>query len=169
MFDKRSTGELVGRLTGDAQLISSAVTSNVSDGLRSAITSIIGVSMMLYVSPKLTLVGLSIIPPVAAMAIVYGRFLKKISTAVQDSVAVLNTMAEERISNIRTVKAFAQENREVEKYSLKLQNTLRLCYKESFYRGIFFGLTGLSGNIIIFAVLYYGGVMVSESAITIVN
>lgn len=169
MFDKRSTGELVGRLSGDAQLVSSAVTTNISDGLRSSIMTVAGVSMMVYMSPELALVGLSTVPPVVGMAIMYGRFIKKISRQVQDSIADLNVIAEERISNIRTVKAFAQEGNEIKKYSIKLEDLLKLCYKESLYKGIFYGMTGLSGNAIILSVLYYGGVMVSNSSITVGN
>ncbi|KAI4497024.1 hypothetical protein M0802_007770 [Mischocyttarus mexicanus] len=169
MFDTKSTGELVGRLTGDAQLVSYAVTSNVSDGLRSLIMTASGVSMMFYISPQLALVGLSVVPVVAGIAIINGRYLKKISRSVQDSLAVLNTEAEERISNIRIVKANAQEMQEVERYSSKLQVVLKLCYKESLYRGIFFSMTGLSGNVIILSALYYGGVMISDSTLTIGN
>lgn len=167
MFDRESTGELVGRLSGDTQLISSAVTSNVSDGLRSAIMAISGVSMMFYVSPSLALLGLAIVPPVAIIAVIWGRVLKKISKDLQSGFAVVNTTAEERISNIRTVKAFAQEGREIDRYSAKLQDVLKLCYKESLYRGMFFGMTGLSGNAIALSVLYNGVFMVSNSEITI--
>ncbi|EFN84873.1 ATP-binding cassette sub-family B member 10, mitochondrial [Harpegnathos saltator] len=167
MFDKRSTGELVGRLSGDTQLISSAVTSNVSDGLRSAVMAVTGVSMMFYVSPSLALLGLSIVPPVVAVAAVWGRVLKKISKNLQNSFAVLNATAEERISNIRTVKAFAQEEREIDRYSARMRDVLTLCYKESLYRGLFFGMTGFSGNAIILSVLYNGVFMVSSGDITI--
>ncbi|XP_063976286.1 ATP-binding cassette sub-family B member 10, mitochondrial-like [Diachasmimorpha longicaudata] len=169
MFDKVSTGELVGRLTGDAQLVSSAVTSNISDGLRSSIMTAAGVSMMFYVSPQLAFVGLAMVPPIVGLAIVYGRFIKKISREVQNSLAVLNTTAEERISNIRTVKAFAQETTEIKRYSQRLEDLLSLCYSESWYRGVFFGLTGFSGYVIILSVLYYGGVMLADSAITVGN
>lgn len=169
MFDKRSTGELVGRLTEDAQLVSSSVTNNVSDGLRYSVMSVAGISMMVYVSPQLAIVGLSIVPLFAGTAIVYGRFLKKISKDMQNSMAVLNTTAEERITNIRTVKAFAQEIREVEHYDSKLKDVLQLCYKESLYRAIFFGMAGFSGNAIILSVLYYGGLLVTDSSLTIGN
>ncbi|XP_014481055.1 PREDICTED: ATP-binding cassette sub-family B member 10, mitochondrial [Dinoponera quadriceps] len=167
MFDKGSTGELVGRLSGDTQLISSAVTSNVSDGLRSAIMAVTGVSMMFYVSPTLALLGLAIVPPVVAVAAVWGRVLKRVSKELQNSVAVLNATAEERIGNIRTVKAFAQEEREIDRYCGKLRDVLALCYKESLYRGLFFGMTGLSGNAIVLSVLYNGVFMVSSGDITI--
>ncbi|XP_066603894.1 ATP-binding cassette sub-family B member 10, mitochondrial [Prorops nasuta] len=169
LFDQQSTGELVGRLSGDAQLVSSSVTQNLSDGLRSAIMTTAGISMMFYMSSELAAVSLITVPAIAGVAVVYGRFLKQISRDVQNSLAVLNTTAEEKISNIRTVKAFGQELNEIKKYSLKLQDLLRLCYKESLYRGIFFGFTGFSGNVIIFSVLYYGGLMISSSSITVGN
>lgn len=145
------------------------MTSNISDGLRSSIMTVAGVSMMIYVSPELTMISLAVVPPVAAMAVVYGRFVKKISKDVQNSLAELNTTAEERISNIRTVKAFAQESNEIARYTTKLNDLLQLCYKESFYRGLFFGMTGLSGNAIILSVLYYGGSMITDSTITVGN
>lgn len=123
--------------------------------------------MMFYVSPQLALLGLAIVPPVVIVAAVWGRVLKRISKDLQSSLAALNITAEERISNIRTVKAFAQEKRESDRYSAKLNDVLKLCYKESFYRGLFFGMTGLSGNAIILSVLYNGVFMVADSHITI--
>lgn len=122
---------------------------------------------MFYVSPSLALLGLAVVPPVAVVAIIWGRILKNVSKDLQDSLAMVNTVVEERISNIRTVKAFAQERREIDRYSSKLQDILKLCYKESLYRGIFFGMSGLSGNAIALSVLYNGVFMVSNSDITI--
>lgn len=126
-----------------------------------------GVSMMLYASPELAVVGLSIVPPITIIAVYYGRFIKKISKNVQNGLAQLNTTAEEKISNIRTVKAFAQEINEIKTYETKLNELLTICYKESLYRGMFFGLTGFCGNAMILSVLYYGGVMISDSTITV--
>lgn len=129
--------------------------------------SICGISMMLYASPKLAIIGLTVVPPVAGLAIVCGRYLKKISKDMQNNLAELNTIAEERISNIRTVKAFSKEINESNYYNSQLDNVLKICYKESLCRGIFFGLTGFSGNVIILSVLYYGGAMVSDSSLTV--
>lgn len=123
--------------------------------------------MMFYTSTKLAILGLGIVPPIAGLAIVYGRHLKKISKDIQNNLAVLNTTAEEKICNVRTVKAFAKEKCEVARYNSQLENVLKVCYKESLYKGIFFGLTGFSGNVIILSVFYYGGVMVSNSSVTI--
>ncbi|GFG39550.1 hypothetical protein Cfor_00980 [Coptotermes formosanus] len=168
-FDKSKTGELVNRLSADTLLVSQSVTMNISDGLRSTIMVVAGGSMMFYLSPQLALVGLAIVPPVAGMAVIYGRFVRKITKSVQDSLAAAIHVAEERIANIRVVKSFSQESRECDTYNKKLQHVLQLAYKESLARGIFFGLSGFSGNVIVLSVLYYGGIMVSESALTVGN
>ncbi|XP_021935969.1 ATP-binding cassette sub-family B member 10, mitochondrial isoform X2 [Zootermopsis nevadensis] len=168
-FDKNKTGELVNRLSADTSLVSQSVTMNISDGLRSTIMVMAGASMMFYMSPQLALVGLSVVPPLAGMAVVYGRFVRKISKSVQDSLAAAMQVAEERIANIRTVKSFSHESRECDTYSSKIQDVLQLAYKESLARGIFFGLTGFSGNVIVLSVLYYGGIMVSDSSLTVGN
>ncbi|CAH1259922.1 unnamed protein product [Diabrotica balteata] len=168
-FDKRPTGELVNRLSADTQIVGSALSQNISDGLRSLVMVFAGTGMMFYMSPQLALVGLAIVPPVAVVAVVYGRFVRTISRKVQDSLADSTKVAEERIANIRTVKSFAQEPRELTSYNISIENVLKYCYKEAKARALFYGMTGFSGHIIIISVLYYGGVMVSSNTITVGN
>jgi len=165
-FDKNKTGELINRLSADTSLVSQCVTSNIADGIRSTTLVVAGVSMMIYMSPQLALVGLSIVPPVAGMAIVYGRYVRNISKQVQDSLASATQVAEERIANIRTVRSFGQEIREFKRYDDSIDVVMQLAYKEALARGTFFSLTGFSGNAIIISVLYYGGLMVTESSLT---
>lgn len=120
-------------------------------------------------SPELALVGLAIVPPVAAASVIYGRFVRTITRDVQDNLAAATSIAEERISNIRTVKTFSQEPREISHYEDQIRSVLNLGYKESLARAVFYGMAGLSGNVIIISVLYYGGVMVSDQTITVGN
>lgn len=101
-FDKQKTGALVNRLSSDTEVMSNAVTQNISDGLRALTQSVAGVGLMLYISPHLALVGLTTVPPLAVGAILFGRFIKKLSTKVQDSLAKATDVAEERFSHIRT-------------------------------------------------------------------
>lgn len=54
--------------------------------------------------------------------------------------AVSNQVAEERISNIRTVKAFSQEKKEMLHYGEKMKELLKLSIKESMMRGLFFAM-----------------------------
>ena len=64
-FDKTKTGELINRLSADTQLVSQAVTTQISDGLRSTLMTSAGIGMMFFMSPQLALVSLGVVPPVA--------------------------------------------------------------------------------------------------------
>lgn len=139
---------------------------NISDGLRSLCSIVGGVGMMLWTSPQLSLVGLSIVPAVAVGSIMYGRFLRKMTRKVQDALADSTHVAEERLSNMITVKSFAKEGDEVTRYSNKLDQVLRLQLRETRMSSLFWGFTGLSGNVIVLSVFYYGGIMMSTSALT---
>ena len=166
-FDKRGTGELVNRLSGDTSLVGHAITYNVSDGLRALVQASVGVSMMYYTSPKLASIVLGIVPPVAALSVIYGRYLRGITKNVRDTLAESTNIAEESLSNIRTVQAFGQEKKQVKSYKSKIEEVFNLTKKDALASGIFWGFTGLSGNLIVLLVLYYGGNMVSLSQITV--
>ncbi|KAG9344339.1 hypothetical protein JZ751_011008 [Albula glossodonta] len=166
-FDRTRTGELINRLSADTAIIGHSVTDNLSDGLRAVAQATAGVSMMFYVSPSLAAFVLMIVPPMAGLAVVYGRYLRSISRRTQDSLAESTQLAEERISNLRTVRAFGKELTEVEKYVEKINHVLMLAKKEAVLRAGFFGATGLSGNMIILAVLYKGGLLMGSEHMTV--
>ncbi|KAM6177357.1 ATP-binding cassette sub-family B member 10, mitochondrial [Erethizon dorsatum] len=166
-FDKTRTGELINRLSSDTALLGRSVTENLSDGLRAGAQASVGVGMMFFVSPSLATFVLSVVPPLSILAVIYGRYLRKLSKATQDSLAQATQLAEERIGNIRTVRAFGKEMTEVEKYSGRVDHVLQLAGKEAFARAGFFGATGLSGNLIVLSVLYRGGLLMGSAHMTV--
>lgn len=166
-FDRNRTGELINRLSADTAVVGRSITDNLSDGLRAVAQAAAGVSMMFYVSPSLASFVLLIVPPVAALAVVYGRYLRSISKHTQDALAQATQLAEERISNIRTVRAFGKELSEVNVYTRKTDQVFSLARKEAVLRAGFFGVTGLSGNIMILAVLYKGGLLMASQHMTV--
>ncbi|KAM9018289.1 ATP-binding cassette sub-family B member 10, mitochondrial [Ara ararauna] len=166
-FDKTRTGELINRLSSDAALLGRSVTENLSDGLRAGAQVSVGVGMMFFVSPSLAAFVLSIVPPLAVLAVIYGRYLRKLTKLTQDSLAEATQLAEERIGNIRTVRAFGHEVAEMEKYTKKVDHVLQLAKKEAFARAGFFGASGLSGNLIVLSVLYKGGLLMGSAYMTV--
>lgn len=166
-FDKTRTGELINRLSADAALLGRSVTENLSDGLRAGAQASVGIGMMFFVSPKLATFVLSVVPPVSIIAVLYGRYLRKLTKVTQDSLAQATQLAEERIGNIRTVRAFGKEATEIEKYTNKVDRVMQLARKEAFARAGFFGATGLSGNLIVLSVLYKGGLLMGSAHMTV--
>jgi len=166
-FDKTRTGELINRLSADSQLVSQTVTQQVSDGLRNGFMTTAGVGMMFYMSPQLAFVGLGIVPPVAMWAVWMGRRVKSVSKEVQTSLAAATELAEEKISNIRTVRMFAKEEDEISAYAGRMDNVIDKSVKEALIQAKFYGMTGFSGNLIILTVLYYGGTLVTTDVLTV--
>ncbi|XP_061393741.1 ATP-binding cassette sub-family B member 10, mitochondrial [Musca vetustissima] len=166
-FDKKGTGELVNRLATDTYLVGNSLSQNLSDGLRSTVMVLAGTSMMIYTSPQLALISTCVVPCVAGIAIVYGRYVRKITRSLLDKLADISKAAEERLGNVKTVKTFSRENEECKTYDNLLGEALQLGYKETLARAMFFGTTGMSGNIIIISVLYYGGNLVIQDALSI--
>lgn len=118
--DRSRSAELVSRLTADAELLRSVVSSSMSVALRSSVT-VVGALVMLFVtSPRLagfTLIGI----PLAVLPIVLGaRRLQKASRHSQDRVADANTLAAEALAAIPTVQAHAREPYERERYQAAL-------------------------------------------------
>ncbi|XP_008583009.1 PREDICTED: ATP-binding cassette sub-family B member 10, mitochondrial [Galeopterus variegatus] len=166
-FDKNHTGELINRLSSDTALLGRSVTENLSDGLRAGAQAAVGVGMMFFVSPNLATFVLSVVPPLSIVAVIYGRYLRKLTKVTQDSLAQATQLAEERIGNIRTVRAFGKEMAEIDKYASKVDRVMQLARSEALARACFFGATGLCGNLIVLSVLYKGGQLMGSAHMTV--
>ena len=108
-FDRNRSGELVSRLTADAELLRSVVGSSMSVALRSTITVIGSIAMLFVTSPHLASYALVGIPLAVLPIVIGGRRLQKMSRASQDRVADANTLATETLGAVRTVQAHARE------------------------------------------------------------
>ena len=86
-FDTRRTGELTNRLASDTTVLQNAVTVNLSMALRYGLQAFGSIAILLWVSWKLTLVMLAVVPVVALTAGIYGRKLREVSKEVQDALA----------------------------------------------------------------------------------
>ena len=89
-------------------------------------------------------------------AAIYGRYVRSITKRVQDKLADSSQVAEERFSNMRTVRAFAQEYKEVERYNNTIEDVYQLSKKEAIARAVFFGFVSIlfSVGIILFNCMY---------------
>src|SRR5205085_12113947 len=121
------------------------VWSHISIGLRTLAQSVVGVAFLLYTSPILTGLMLCVVPAVAIGAVTYGRRIRKLSREVQDSLAAASEVAEETISGIRTVRAFAAEKLEAQRYSGKVQHAYQLARKRTFAGAAFMSAASFAG------------------------
>ncbi|EMD33179.1 hypothetical protein CERSUDRAFT_118237 [Gelatoporia subvermispora B] len=166
-FVERGEGDVISRLSVDSSIVGESVTQNLSDGLRSIVMASAGLGAMFYISPTLTLLMLTVVPPVSLGAVFYGRYLKKLSNRTQEALGEMTKVAQESLSALRTVQAFDALPQEQRKFDQKVGKVLDLARKEAVASGIFFGSTGWSGNVTLLALLGYGGTLVSQGHISV--
>jgi ABC transporter fused permease/ATP-binding protein len=166
-FDTSRTGELTSRLSSDTAVLQNTVTVNVSMLLRYIFGSVGGVVLLVYTSPTLAAVAMAVVPFVAIGASFYGRWVRKLSKEVQDALAQSSEVAEETFSGVRTVRAFARESWEVERYTRSVEESYSLAAKRAFAFGLFQGGIGLAGYLAIALVLWVGGRLVLSGGMTL--
>ena len=110
-FDKRQHGELMSRATNDIETVSSTLNSAFIQVFSSVLTLVGTLVVMLYLSPLLTLLTMTIIPLMFIAMRWITRRTGKLFKEQQAAIGALNGMIEETISGQRVVKAFSQEAR----------------------------------------------------------
>lgn len=136
-FAERRTGELSSRIAADVTQIQDTLTSSFAEILRGILTLVVGIGLILYISPKLTLLMLSVVPVVIAIALVFGRFIRKSSRDAQDRLADSNVVVQESLQGIATVKAFTSESYETGRYNRSIDAVVDLAVKNGVMRGTF--------------------------------
>ncbi len=159
-FDSRRTGELMSRLASDATVLQNAVSVNISMSMRNLGAAVGGLILLIYTSPVLAFGLLGCVPPLAIGTALFGRRVRKISRDVQDALAETGIVAEETISGIRTVRAFAKESSEVQRYAKAVQRSYGLARLRIRSIAYISALASLLGYAAIAGVLWYGGRLV---------
>jgi len=166
-FDERRTGELTNRLASDTTVLQNTVSVNISMVLRNIASVVGGIGLLLYTSPILTALMLSVVPFVVIAAVIFGRQIRKLSRKVQDALAKSSEVAEETISGIRTVRAFSQEDAETERYDKNVQYSFELARRRAKATAIFGGAASFAAYGAIALVFWYGSRMVVQQQISI--
>jgi ABC transporter fused permease/ATP-binding protein len=159
-FSKRRVGELSSRLSADLSQIQDAMTLMLAEVLRGVLTLVIGIGLIFYISPKLTLVMISVIPVIIIIAVVFGKKIRKLSRESQDQLADSNIVVQETLQGISNVKAFSNEWFEIGRYENSLKKVVGLALRTGKIRGLFisFMLFSLFGTIV-FVVWFGVGLM----------
>jgi ABC-type multidrug transport system fused ATPase/permease subunit len=125
------------------------------------------VVLLVWVSPKLALMNLCILPVIIVIAIIFGKFIRKLSKESQDKLAESNSVVQETLLGISNVKAFVNEFFESKRYAEKLNQSVALAVKGATYRGIFasFIIFAIFGAVIV--VIWYGASLVSINEISV--
>lgn len=164
-FQHRRVGELNSRISADITLLQDALTSTLAEFIRQLVIIIGGVSLMMITSSKLTLFMLMILPAIMILTGFFGRYIRKLSKLAQAQVADSNTIVEETLQGIQSVKSFTNEFFEMARYRTKTLEIAQTGIKNGRLRGAFssFVILGLFGTMV--AVIWKGSMLISTGEI----
>ncbi|KAI1709594.1 ABC transporter transmembrane region domain-containing protein [Ditylenchus destructor] len=159
-FDRHKTGEVTSRLTSDTTTMSDTVSLNVNVFLRNMVQMGGSLIFMMTLCWKLSLIPFVVVPIILMASKIFGVYYDFLSEKTQESVAQANDVAEEVLSTMRTVRSFACEDVESERFYEKLTLTLHVTKKKAFAYVGYLWVSELFQTVINVAVLWYGGHLV---------
>ena len=115
-FEIKRSGDVMSRISSDAQLIEQVVSSSASVALRNTLMCAGGIVMLVITNPKLAALVLALVPVVVAPIIIFGRRVRALSREAQARIADLVSDGAETLDGVRTVQAFAQEQRVAKRF-----------------------------------------------------
>lgn len=165
--DGMKTGDLLSRLSSDTQIISRTLSGNISDGARALISGLVGMSMMCYVSWKLTLCMSVIIPPLIVLSLFYGRRVKALLRQVQDNLGQMTKVAEEKLQGVKTIQSFSRQQAVLREYNHQVKHIFDTSMTEARLSGIYYSGTSFVGNSMIVGLLLCGTRLISMGELTV--
>ncbi len=115
-FEIKRSGDVMSRISADAQLIEQVIGSSASVALRNTLMCLGGVVMLVVTNPKLALWTLAVVPLTVVPIIVFGRQVKALSRESQARMGEMVSEGAETLDGVRTVQAFAQEDRAARRF-----------------------------------------------------
>lgn len=156
-YSANRTGDLMSLATNDTLAVRQAVGPAVMYTANTVISFVIGLAVMIHISPWLTLaalVPLAVLPPLVTW---FGKVIHVRFERIQEQFAALSTMVQENLSGVRIVRAYGQEDAQAAEFSelnrVYLKRNMHLAYASGAFHPIMGLLTG-AGTVV---VLWYGG------------
>lgn len=134
-FNSKRIGDLNSRISNDIAQIQETFTIVIAELIRQALTLIIGITALTLYSHKLTLIMLGTLPVVIIIAVIIGKKVKQYSKNTQNKISESNVIVEETLTAIQSVKAFANEYFEINRYTKKVEEVRNIAMKGVYARG----------------------------------
>lgn len=156
-FARSRSGELTSRLTADVVRIKGTVTQSLISSIREILLLVVYFSLALWVSWKLTLVTLAVLPPSMALIIMLGKSLRRKSHRAQQKMADFASFLTETITGVRVVKAFAMEAFEERRFSRSVDSHRNHEIRLRRMKALSGPVTEFLGAIAAGVILWFGG------------
>ena len=161
-FDVEGANHIVTRLASDTNLIQQGIGDKLGIGIQFAFTFVFGFAVGFYYGWLLTLIICAVVPFLAASGMFIMVMMANFTNQGQAAYGKAGAVASEVLSSIRTVASFGAEEREAQRYSAELQDSVKVNVKKGHVQGIGMGLTMLFMFLAYALAFYAGGWLISD-------
>ncbi len=166
-FDHQQTGQLMSRATVDLQAVRFFLGYGLVFILQSILTIVLAGAVMIAINPTLGLISLAPVPFVIVISYRYGRRARPAIQEVQQRIAELTADAEENISGVRVVKAFAREPRQLTRFRTSVGRVFSQAMVATRLEAIYNPVIGFLPQLGLAAVLLLGGERVIHAELSL--
>jgi ABC-type multidrug transport system fused ATPase/permease subunit len=166
-FDRQQVGQLMSRATVDLQSIRFFLGYGLVFILQNLLTILLAAAVMFYIQPSLAAITLAPVPIVIVAAARYGRLSRPALQEVQQRIAELTAEAEESISGIRIIKAFAREAQRFSQFAGRVGRVFDQSMYSTRLRAFYNPMISFLPNLGLAAVLLVGGRQVVSGSISL--
>lgn len=136
-FNRSKVGELTSRLASDIVQVQETLRTTIAEFFRQVVMIVGGIIFLMLISWKLSLIMLGTVPVMAIVAVVFGKYIRKLAKIAQDETAKSNVVVQESLTGISNVKAFTNELFAIQRYVLITEEIRKLNVKSGLWRGVF--------------------------------
>lgn len=165
-YTERRVGELVSRLSSDVTSMRTVLTNNLTTLLQQGLIMIGSVMIMFFINWRLSLFIVVLIPIIVVVMFIFGFYMRRVSTQVQDEIAGATVVAEEVMQNIREVKSFVREDFEVKRYDSAIDRAFQAALKLLRIRSVFGPFAGFVSFGSLSLIVWFGGREVLSGRLT---
>jgi ABC-type multidrug transport system fused ATPase/permease subunit len=166
-FDHQQTGQLMSRVTVDLQAVRFFLGYGLIFIAQSLLTIVLAGVAMLALQPELAVLALAPAPFVVLIAQRYGRRARPAIQEIQQRIAELTAEAEENVSGVRVVKAFAREDRQLERFRHSVSRVFDQAIISTRIQAFYTPMIGFLPNLGLAAILLIGGRQVIHGSLSL--
>ena len=166
-FDGQQTGQLMSRATVDLQAVRFFLGYGLIFLVQSFLTLALGAVAMFVLNPPLAAVALAPVPFVILIGWRFGRLNRPALQEVQQRIAELTANAEENVSGVRIVKAFAREAHQAKRFRHSVTRVFDQSMLSTRIRAFYTPLIGFLPNLGLAAILFFGGRQVINGTLSL--
>ncbi len=156
-FNTSAVGRLTTRAVNDLETIASIFSQGLFMIISDLLKMLVIIGVMLYKSWQLSLFVFAILPLILYATRLFQRAMKKAFEEVRTQVSNLNSFVQERLTGMKIVQLFSQEENQYKQFQAINQKHKKAWIKTVWYNSIFFPIAEMSSSIVIGLVVWYGG------------